>query len=165
MLYAHLSMPSCQVVFDLPAHPYIFDGYCAPQDPYKYSSPDARAIYSQGPLIPSSLYPLIEPEQRSYDPADVQQFWGTTCKATTAFWSEDFECLYNVIAEYMWQYLMQDWERLVRKFRWFLKSHAIESQRDAPDNLDLWDAISVRLEMREEHKTCLGKLNPDLDAM
>lgn len=149
-------MPSYRVVLDLPKHPYIFIGYCAPQDPYKYSSPDARAIYWQVPLIPTSLYPLIEPEHCNYEPTDVQQFWGTMCKATTAFWSEDFERLYNTIADYKWQYLMRDWERLFRNFHRFLESHAIESQRDAPDNLDLWDAISLRLEMREEHKTFLG---------
>lgn len=84
-------MPLQQSSFFPGNNPY---GYFPPQDPYTYSSPDARAIYWQGPLIPSSLYPLIEPEQPNYEPSDVQQFWGTTCKVTTAFWSEDFEHLY-----------------------------------------------------------------------
>lgn len=151
-------MPSPRVVFDRPKHPYPFSEFSPVQDPYKYSSPVARAIYWQGSLIPSSLYPLIEPEQSNFDLSNFVQFWAVAHTPTTTFWSQDLENLYNAISGEQWRTLCEDWDRLMKECERRIRLHNATRRDFLADDFEIWAAVSIRMEMREEHQTFIGEL-------
>lgn len=138
------------------------DGYHIPRAAYSCSSPEAKAIYERGPpLLSKSLYCRMVPRANNFDPTDVIHFFQTSLGNRTAFWSQDFERLYNVFSEGQWEVLREDWRRMHKECVALMETFYLQCRSFYAASLS--EAVLLRLGMLQEFEEVMGKLSLKAD--
>lgn len=142
-------------------------GHCPPRKPY--CSLEAQATYWRGPFLSSSLLLLIEPGHfgiERTDPIHFSKPAHTSAAATTTFWSEDLQRLHDAISEKDWKILVGDWKELHCVCCQLQEAYPSKvRERFGIFKVDIFESVSVRLEIQQEYQTFIGEYRPDGDQM